>query len=317
MVYCIHSMLYTICYARRTTVCIIGIYYRSLNDIYVCIRIYHGMYHNHFSSFISHKILVPSSPPCAVLFSSPLQRLNCSLASFSQSFPTPLLSFCYSDPVRLPLPIEPHPEVELIEPASVATSPHAGICSSSSPVPKAVGQDGMCVAADIARHQWHTSQHISALQIYRLGRLVPLAESKNIGTPLHCMTELGVSLMGSKVLKKTREGELSLSCFVLQLPDGSNSTVEEQLYWSIPQKAFSAEIHVSPGHVLQKVCSTLPYWQSVKNIQIGYKFSQILTNKFQILTVNPYAASIYGCIRKKTGGRRLPGRSPGWQRHPK
>jgi hypothetical protein len=53
-----------------------------------------------------------------------------------------LLSFFYSDPARLPLPIVPHPVVELIEPASVAY-PHAGICSSSSPVSKAVGQGGM------------------------------------------------------------------------------------------------------------------------------------------------------------------------------
>jgi hypothetical protein len=48
----------------------------------------------------------------------------------------------------------------------------------------------------------------SALQINRLGRLVPLAESKNMGTPLHCMTELplGVSLMGSTSNYKHRNG---------------------------------------------------------------------------------------------------------------
>ena len=43
------------------------------------------------------------------------------------------------------------------------------------------------------------------------------------------------------------ERELSVPYFSLQLPDGSNSTVEEQLWLSIPQKAFSAEkpeIHV-------------------------------------------------------------------------
>ncbi len=139
----------------------------------MCIRIYHGIYHNIFSSFISHSILVPSSLPsatCAALFSSQLQRLNCSLASLSQSLPTPLLSFFHSDLARLPPPIAPHPEVELIEPASVA-SPHAGICSSSSPVPKAVGQGEMCVAADIARHEWHTYKHISCSAIWNLGTL--------------------------------------------------------------------------------------------------------------------------------------------------
>ena len=108
-----------------------------LNDI--CIPLYHGMYHNIFSSFISHCILVPSSP---LLVQSPLQCLNFFLVSFSQSLPTPLLSFFHSDPARLLPPMVPHPEVELIEPASVA-SPHTGICSSSSPVPKAAGQGGM------------------------------------------------------------------------------------------------------------------------------------------------------------------------------
>jgi hypothetical protein len=140
-------------YARHTKVYLIGIYHGILNDtyirIYIYIRVYHGIYHNIFSSFISHSILVSSSLPSAVRFSSQLQRLNCFLASFSQSLPTPLLSFFHSDLARLPPPIAPHPEVELIEPASVA-SPHAGICSSSSPVPKAVGQGGMCVPADIA-----------------------------------------------------------------------------------------------------------------------------------------------------------------------
>ena len=45
------------------------------------------------------------------------------------------------DPARLPPPIASlaHPMVELIEPASVAY-PHAGVCSCSSPVSKAVGQ---------------------------------------------------------------------------------------------------------------------------------------------------------------------------------
>jgi hypothetical protein len=73
MVYTIHSMLYhTICYARHTTVYIIGIYHGILNDIHIRI------YHNISFSYISHSILVPSSPPGAALFSSlsPLQRLK-------------------------------------------------------------------------------------------------------------------------------------------------------------------------------------------------------------------------------------------------
>jgi hypothetical protein len=94
------------------------------------------------------------------------------LASFSQSLSTPLLSFFHSDPARLPPPIVPHPEVGLIEPASVA-SPHAEICSSSNPVPKAVGQGGMLYwyvthsgasASSLTRSPWPGSS--SAL--YRL-----------------------------------------------------------------------------------------------------------------------------------------------------
>ena len=53
----------------------------------------------------------------------------------------------------------------------------------------------------------------------------------------------------------------------------------------------------SPGHEPQNIYPTLPYWQSVKNIQITYKCSQMLMIEPQIFMPNPYAASIYGCIR--------------------
>jgi hypothetical protein len=129
----------------------------------------------------------PQQPPwCSTLFIQlPLQRLNLFLASFSQLLPTPLLSFFHSDLARLPPPMVPHPEVELIEPASAA-SPHAAICISSSPVAKSGRQGGMCVATDIARHQWHTSQHIFCSANIQaglvVGNLLLLAELKNIGS---------------------------------------------------------------------------------------------------------------------------------------
>jgi hypothetical protein len=63
-----------------------------------------------------------------------------------------------------------------------------------------------------------------------------------MGTLLCCMIELGVSLMGSTVLKN--QDRASVPCFSLQLPDWSNSTVEEKLWPCIPQKAFPAEIYV-------------------------------------------------------------------------
>ncbi len=49
-----------------------------------------------------------------------------------------------------------------------------------------------------------------------------------------------------------------MSCFPLQLPDGSNRTVEEKLWHSIPQKAFSAEIHVCFD--IELVCCPWTEW---------------------------------------------------------
>jgi hypothetical protein len=107
-----------------------------------------------------------SSPTASLSQQPPRFNVWTALASFRQSLSTPLLSFFHSDPARqrLPPPIAPHPEVELIEPASVA-SPHAGICSSSSPVSKAVGQGGMLYwyvthsASSLSRSPWPGPGH--------------------------------------------------------------------------------------------------------------------------------------------------------------
>ena len=124
-----YTMSYTIVYTMVYTM-VYDMVYHMVYHMGVCIHLPH---HCHQSPRLQY-------PPCAALLPLSLQRLNCPLARLWQTFPTPLLS----------------PEVELIEPASVASS-HAGICSSSSPVPEAVGQGGMCIAAYVARHQWHTS----------------------------------------------------------------------------------------------------------------------------------------------------------------
>jgi hypothetical protein len=75
-----HSTLYAIYHMLcRTYRCIYHRYISWYNEWYIHICIYHGIYHNMiFSSFITHSILVPSSPPCATHFSSPLHRLECS-----------------------------------------------------------------------------------------------------------------------------------------------------------------------------------------------------------------------------------------------
>jgi hypothetical protein len=63
----------------------------------------------------------------------------------------------------------------------------------------------------------------------------------------------------------------------------------------------SRESRLRDSARLGQPCPTLPYWQSVRNIQIAHKFSQILTNEPQILIVHPYTASISinGCMSTK------------------
>jgi hypothetical protein len=169
MVYNIHCMLYTICYARHTMVYIICIYHGILNEIYICIYVYNMV--NTTTSSLHSSPTASFSPAAPPVPHSSRRRFNvCSaLASFSQFLSTTLLSFFHSDPARLPPPIAPHPEVELIEPASIA-SPHAGICSGSSPVPKAVGQGGMLYwyvthsgasASSLTRSPWPGSSTVS------------------------------------------------------------------------------------------------------------------------------------------------------------
>ena len=76
-------MLYTICYARHTTVYIIGIYHGILNDAYI--RIYHGLPSSPTASLSPAAPLVQrSSRSCFIVWSA--------LVSFSQSLFTPLLS---------------------------------------------------------------------------------------------------------------------------------------------------------------------------------------------------------------------------------
>jgi hypothetical protein len=68
------------------------------------------------------------------------------------------------------------------------------------------------------------------------------------------------------------------------------------------KKTKNLRENISPGHEPQNIYPTLPYWQSEKNVRITYKCSQILMIEPQIIMPNPYAASIYGCIRWKQWG---------------
>jgi hypothetical protein len=93
------------------------------------------------------------------LLQAPLQRRNCPSSSITRSFLAPLLSFCHSDMPWLPPPILPHPEVELIQPTSVAP-PRAGIGNSSIAFAKLMRQDGCAVSSHKALHHWHTTKHV-------------------------------------------------------------------------------------------------------------------------------------------------------------
>jgi hypothetical protein len=80
-------------------------------------------------------------------------------SSIPRSFLMPLLSFCHSDMPWLAPPIPPHPEVELIQPNSIA-SPRTGIGNSSFAVAKSMGQGGRAVSCHKALHHWLTTQHV-------------------------------------------------------------------------------------------------------------------------------------------------------------
>ena len=136
-------------------------------------------------------ILVFRLPPDRFfpLSSAPLHRLSCSLASFTQSLPSPSLSFFHIDLAWLTSSVAPHPEVELIEPTSVA-SPQAGISLSSIMIAKRMGQGGSRVPTQVARHQWHTAQHIANLaqiEAWMVGAAQRLALSKIMESPFCCI----------------------------------------------------------------------------------------------------------------------------------
>jgi len=107
--------------------------------------------------FIIFTLLHLSRP--ATFLPSPFQRLSCSQTLFSQSLLTPLLSFSDSDLAWLTPAIPPHPDVELIQPTSVASA-FAGIRHSSLAIPELMRQGGCYVATYIAWHQRYTPQNV-------------------------------------------------------------------------------------------------------------------------------------------------------------
>ena len=96
------------------------------------------------------------------LSSVPLHHFHCLSSLFTRLLFSPSLSLCHSDFAWLTPSVAPHPEVELIEPTSVASAP-AGISLSSITISKQIGQRGVLVSTHVARHwhQWHTAQHIA------------------------------------------------------------------------------------------------------------------------------------------------------------
>ena len=123
------------------------------------------------------------------LRSALLHSLSCSLSSFNHLLPSPLLSSCQSYLAWLSPSVQPHPEVDLIEPTSVASAP-AGISLSSIMIAKRMGQGGSRVPTQVARHQWHTAQHIANLaqiEAWMVGAAQRLALSKIMESPFCCI----------------------------------------------------------------------------------------------------------------------------------
>jgi hypothetical protein len=125
VVYTLYFMVYTLWYIPGYirsvvyhTIYDIYIYHGISNSIYVII--YHGIYHI-ISVHSFPTVSMSPAPPVPRCSCCRFNFLNCSLSIFCQTFRMPLRSFYHSALARLPPPIAPQPELERIEPASVAS----------------------------------------------------------------------------------------------------------------------------------------------------------------------------------------------------
>ena len=129
------------------------------------------------------------------LLQAHLQGLSRLLPAGRSPLLPPLLSFSHRYLSWLAPPVTPHPRAELEEPAAVAST-KASIGDSPLTIAKAVRKRWVFVASNEARNERHTAQHIADRADVKAGLV-----ADSIGTPLHCITECGVMLIGSKVLK--------------------------------------------------------------------------------------------------------------------
>ena len=148
--------------------------------------------------------LIEISP---TLLQSPLQGLSRLLPARTSPLPPPGLSFSHRYLSWLAPPITPHPRAELKEPAAVAC---ARTCIGNSPLTtaKAVRKRWVLLPAMKQGIRGTLPNILLTGQMYRLGSLLPLAVSYSIGTPLRCITECGVMLIGSNVLKNTKDSSV-------------------------------------------------------------------------------------------------------------
>jgi hypothetical protein len=176
------------------------------------------------------------------LIPAPLQRRSCPSSSIPRSFLAPLLSIRHSDMPWLAPPIRPHPEVELIQPTSVAPL-RAGIGNSSIAVAKSMWQGGRAVSSHKARHHWHTTKHvlssaqIKARQISAAGTVVEHGHSFSLHDGINQQID------GLECAEEN-QSKLSVPASVAETAHGSHCAVEEQLGPGIPQQAFTAQDHV-------------------------------------------------------------------------
>jgi hypothetical protein len=149
-----------------------GIYHiYVLYHIMIYSMVYHMVYNIKHLIILTFRLHPARFSP---LSSAPLHRLGCSMSSFTCS--SPPLSFCHSDFAWL---------TPSVETTSVASAP-AGISLSSITISKRIGQRGVRVSTHVARHQWHTAQHIAwPAQIE--ARQVGASAAGSLGIP-YCIT---------------------------------------------------------------------------------------------------------------------------------
>jgi hypothetical protein len=155
--------------------------------------------------------------------------------------------------VRLPPPIEPHLRLSSYS-LLLLPLPRLESAVALASLPKLGGRVGceLPLKSHVPAHFLLCKYTGSwAGQVSAAGRV----EEHWHSVALH--NQVGRQIDGLKGAEEN-ERKISVPCFSLQLPDWSNSKVEEKLWQSIPQKAFSAKIYDCSD--IELVCCPWTVW---------------------------------------------------------